>query len=291
MPTLVHITDEKNSRRIVRSGIAAGKRRDIVYFMPVVQDHFISHQWLRELRRSGARVLVGVYFRLPSDEIVWAGKYNAPHQRMPLGQAIRELGALPDPLGYEMFIERKIEPSEIAKVRHLPQKIGWRYQPHAHGNQPCGCPACQPRGAIKSKNIRDKYDPKPILVPYETLRAKIAQETDIDALLDCLWLLRNKRRIADPAFLERLMAIDNSELQEELARTLAHFKHKNTKRMLLALCEHESADVREAAAESLLQTYHLDTANVLGPLASDPTIGKVLADSQLTWRSTTDAAR
>jgi len=254
MPTLVHITDEKNSGRIKRSGIAAGKSRGVVYFMPVVQDHFISHQWLRELRRNGARVLVGVYFRLPSNELVWSGKYSTPHQRMPLGQAIRELGALPDPLGYEMFIERKIAPDEITRIRHLPQNIGWRYQPHAHGKRPCGCPACLPRGAIKSKSIRDRYDPKPAQAPYEEVKAKIAQETDLEALLDCLWALRNKRRIADPAFLGRLMSIDSAELQEELARTLAHFRHKNAKRMLLALCEHKSADVREAAAESLLQT-------------------------------------
>lgn len=282
MPILVHITDEKNSARIKRSGISVGKNRPIVYCMPVVQDHFISHQWLRELRRSGARVLVGVYFRLPSEESVWAGKYNTPHQRMTLGQAIRELSGLPDPLGYEMFIERKIQADEVTKIRHLPQKIGWRYQPHAHGKQPCGCPACQPRGAIKSKSIRDRYDPKPTPMPYEHIKAKLANETDLDALLDCLWPLRNKRRMADPAFLERLMTIDDAELQEELARTLAHFRHPNTKRMLLTLCSHEAADVREAAAESVLQLYRNNASEVLGSLSSDPVVAKVLADSQLT---------
>jgi hypothetical protein len=273
MPTLVHITDEKNSRRIERSGISVGKSRRIVYFMPVVQDHFISHQWLRELRRSGARVLVGVYFRLPSEETVWAGRYNTPHQRVSLGQAIRELEALADPLGYEMFIERKIKPGEITKVRHLPQKIGWRYQPHAHGKQPCGCPVCQPRGAFKSKSIRDRYDPKPISVPYEQIKVKLAQETDVGALLDCLWSLRNKRRIADPAFLARIMTIDSVELQEELALTLAHFKHPNTKQMLLTLCRHDSAAVREAAAESVVQLYG---SEVPGSLNADPVVGKAL---------------
>jgi hypothetical protein len=282
MPTLVHITDEKNSDRIKRSGIAVGKASRIIYFMPVVQDHFVSHQWLRELRRNGARVLVGVYFRLPSEEIVWAGRYNKPHQRMPLGRAIGELAALSDPLGYEMFMERRVAPGEITKIRQLPQKIGWRYQPHAHGKQPCGCPACQPRGTIKSRSIRDRYDPKPTPVPYEEIKTKLAQETDIDALLDCLWPLRNKRRTADPVFLERLMAIENTELHEELARTLGYFRHENAKRMLLTLCEHTCSIVKEAAAESLLHMYRQGAINVLGPLASDTTIGKVLADSQLT---------
>jgi hypothetical protein len=263
----------------MRAGISVGRIRRIVYFMPVVQDHFISHQWLRELRRSGARVLVGVYFRLPSEECVWAGRYNAPHERMPLGQAIRQLNELQDPLGFEMFIERKVEASEITKIRHLPQKVGWRYQPHAHGKQPCGCPACQPRGAIKSKSIRDRYDPKPILVPYEQLKAQLAHETDLDVLSECLWSLRNKRRMADPTFLERLMAVDSADLQEELACTLAYFRHPNTKRMLFALCGHEAPEVREAASESVLQIYRNNAIQVLGNLSEDPIIARVLANS------------
>ncbi len=259
MPTMVHITDEKNSRRIARSGIIPRKNRDVVYFMPVTQDHFISHQWLRELRRGGARVLVGVYFRLRSEESVWAGKYNTPHRRMPLGEAIRELSEISDPLGYEVFIARSIKVSEIYKIRNLPQRIGWRYQPHSHGTKPCGCPACQPRGSIKSKKIRDKYDPKPTLIPYETLKSKISETTDVDSLFEYLWSLRNKRRIADPGFLEHLMTVDNVELLEELARTLAYFKHPNSRRLLLTLSEHSSADVRDAAVESLHQNGYKST--------------------------------
>jgi hypothetical protein len=255
MPTLVHITDEKISARIRRSGIALGRPRRAIFFMPVVHDHFISHQWLRELRRGGARVLVGVYFRLPSEEMVWAGRYHEPHRQMPLGQAIRELNALADPLGFEMFVGRKIEADSITRIRHLPQKIGWRYQPHAHGRKPCGCPACLPRGSIKSRSIRDRYDPKPVRASYETMTRTLAESSHLDTLIECLWLLRNKRRKTDPAFLERLMSFRDLELQEELATTLGHFKHDNAKRMLLLLCKHDSAAVQEAAAESIAQLY------------------------------------
>ncbi|MBD2121719.1 HEAT repeat domain-containing protein [Trichocoleus sp. FACHB-262] len=281
MPTLVHITDEKNSARIQESGIALGKYRSVIYFMPVVQDHFISHQWLRELRRRGARVLVGVYFRLPSDELVWAGKYSSKHQRLPLGQAIRDFSALADPLGYEMFIERKIDAAEITKIRHLPQKIGWRYQPHAHRKPPCGCPACLDYGSYGSRKIREKYDSPPIPVPYEILKARIAESSQIDVLLDCLWALCNKRRTADPSFLEHLLTIEDAELQEVLARTLAHFRHEKTKRILLGLCKHESAEVKTAAIESLVQLYRQDAIAVLGPLVDDPAISIALADSSL----------
>lgn len=281
MPALVHITDEKNSARILRSGIAPKGFRRAVFCMPVVQNHFISHQWLRELRRSGARVLVGVYFRLPSDEVVWAGKYNELHRQMPLGQAIRELNTLIDPLGFEMFICRKIEPGSISGIRHLPQKIGWRYQPHAHGRKPCACPVCLPRGAIKSNSIRARYDPKSIPPRYEALRRTIIESSDQDSLVESLWRLQYKRRKADPQFMERLMAIENAEVQEYLARTLGHFQHDNSKRMLLQLCEHPSADVKEAAAESLFQLYRGDARAMLCAFASTPVISKVIEDNQV----------
>ena len=235
MPTLVHITDEKNSARIERSGIALSKWRRVIYFMPVLQNHFISHQWLRELKRRGARVLVGVYFRLPSEETVWVGKYNEPHRQVPLGEAIGILRSLPDPLGFEMFIERKIQPGEIAKVRHLPQKIGWRYKPRAHGTKPCGCRVCQRPGAYGARKIREEYDPPEPKVPFAELKAEIEATSDPDELAELLYPLREKRRYADPAFLERLLEIDDEFLQEELAATLACFRHKNARRILLAL--------------------------------------------------------
>jgi hypothetical protein len=78
------------------------------------------------------------------------------------------------------------------------------------------------------------------------------------------------------------MAIDNVELHEELARTLGHFKHPNARRMLLALCSHQSGEVREAATESLLQLYRSSASEVLGDLSGEPVVAKVLADSQLT---------
>ena len=235
MPTLVHITDEKNSAAILRSGIAPSKRRGVTYFMPVLENHLISHQWLRELKRRGVRVLVGVYFRLPSDEVVWAGRYNEPHRQMPLGEAIGILRSLPDALGFEMFVERKIQPAEIQKIRHLPQKIGWRYKPRAHGNRPCGCSACQ-FGAYNSRKLQDAYDPKD-KIPFNELKAQIEATSDPDELLNPLWKLRDKRRHADPAFLERLLDIDDEFLQSELAETLACFRHKNARRLLAVIQE------------------------------------------------------
>ena len=65
--------------------------------------------------------------------------------------------ALEDPLGYELIIDRKIEPNEIKKARHLPQLIGWRYMPDSHTKKPCICEYCT-RGTIKGNRLRKKAE-------------------------------------------------------------------------------------------------------------------------------------
>ena len=66
-----------------------------------------------------------------------------------------------DAQGYEILIPRAIKPGEIHAVRPVPQIIGWRYFPGSHGKRPCGCPICQPRGEIRSRRIRDRYEQSP----------------------------------------------------------------------------------------------------------------------------------
>jgi len=85
MPMLVHITNGKNTAAILRSGIRLPGKNKAINFMPMLQSHVISHQWMRELSRDRARVLFGVYFRLLSTEKVWAGRYNHEHKPMTLG--------------------------------------------------------------------------------------------------------------------------------------------------------------------------------------------------------------
>ncbi len=253
MPTLVHIADAKLSSKIANAGILPGKATRVVFFMPVVQDHLVSHQWLRELRRSGVRTFVGVYFRLPSEELVWAGRYNEPHRELPLGDAIGQLMALPDPLGFELFLQRKIVPKEITRIRRLPQNVGWRYMPHAHGRALCGCPACIPKGSIKSRELRARLDPTPSLPPYESLKRVLSTSQDVDEILDALWPLRRKQRRADPKFMEPLLSLDNVSVLEEVALTLGYFRHQNATRLLSKLIESKYPEVREAAALSIRQ--------------------------------------
>ncbi len=129
MPTLVHLADEKEASNIKRNGIKIGKFRQGIFCIPVMQSFYLSHQWLRELKRRGVKTFVGVYFKVDSKAKVFAGKYNSEHRYIELGQAIKEIQTIDDPLGYEIIIDRKIDAKEIEKIKNLPQNIGWRYKP------------------------------------------------------------------------------------------------------------------------------------------------------------------
>jgi len=59
--------------------------------------------------------------------------------------------------GYEVIVPRKINAGEIHRIRKLPQVVGWRYYPDAHGKRPCGCPFCQ-RGDYGARKLRVEYE-------------------------------------------------------------------------------------------------------------------------------------
>lgn len=159
MPTLVHLTDIKEIGSIRRNGIKISKWRTGTFCMPVTPNFYVSHQWLRELKRDGTRTICAVYFRLPSDQIVLAGRYNAEHREMKLSDAMKEFSEGDQTLGYEIIVPRKISPKEILSIKPIPQNVGWRIYPEAKGNKPfCTCRYCT-RGLIKSNRMRKRLDP------------------------------------------------------------------------------------------------------------------------------------
>ena len=163
MARFVHLTPEKNVKAILRGGIKPGRtwspRSEVpigVFILPVTPHFYISHQWLRELKRQGQRTIMGVYIRLPDDEVVWIAHYNAQHRSMTAAEAagvVRKMGTAAE--GYEIILPRKVEKSEIHQVRSLPQVLGWRYDPASHTKPFCGCIVCVPPGTPRSriKNI------------------------------------------------------------------------------------------------------------------------------------------
>ncbi|HNT74284.1 MAG TPA: hypothetical protein PKH77_04595 [Anaerolineae bacterium] len=164
MATFVHLTPEKNIKSIQRTGIKAANGQngypDGFFAQAVTPNFYISHQWLRELKRGGQRTLCGVYFRIPDDEMVWVGHYNQSLVQVSAAEAIGIILHHDSPLGYQVYIPRCVVAKEIIRVSHLPQNIGWRYYPEAHGQEPCGCPICLRRGEIKSRGIREEWENK-----------------------------------------------------------------------------------------------------------------------------------
>jgi hypothetical protein len=161
MAMLVHIATEADAARIRRSGISRVRAAyhsfpGGVFAVPVVPNFFVSHQWLRELKRRNEGPLVGVYFRVPDRERVWVGHYGGDHRWMSAADAVALFAREPDARGWEVIVPRRIGANELHRIRHLPQVVGWRYLPGAHGRKPCGCDYCQ-RGQYGARRLREEY--------------------------------------------------------------------------------------------------------------------------------------
>lgn len=160
MAMFIHLTAEKNVSRILRNGIAVAKKRGNcprgVFAMPVTRDFYLSHQWLRELRRRGRGPLVAVYFRVPDDTVVWIGHYNRAQQKMSAAEALAFIANQENAEGYQVIVPVRIARAQVHRIKRLPQIVGWRYYPGAHGKKPCGCPLCQ-RGNYGARRVREKF--------------------------------------------------------------------------------------------------------------------------------------
>ena len=159
MAMFVHLTPETNSARIRRTGIRAGRRAAHeagwgVFALPVSANFAASHQWLRELKRFHRGVFVGVYFRIADHEPVRLGRYRQGHRRVTAAEASALFTAEAGPDGWEVIIPRRIAPSELHRIRPLPQLVGWRFSPESKGKPPfCVCTYCT-RGEYGSRRLR-----------------------------------------------------------------------------------------------------------------------------------------
>jgi hypothetical protein len=159
MAMFVHLAPEARVGHIRRVGINRlrkpfGARPGGIFAVPVTRSFYISHQWLRELKRGGRGPIAGVYFRIPDPESVWIGHYGRAHQEMTAAEAVAVFCFGKQLEGFEVIIPRRIRAGEIHRTRQLPQVVGWRYWPGAHGTKPCGCDFCQ-RGLYGARRIRE----------------------------------------------------------------------------------------------------------------------------------------
>lgn len=160
MAMFVHLAPESQVKNILRSGLRRLRKTPDglpgIFAMPVTRNFYISHQWLRELKRKNAGPMAGIYFRIPDEEMVSLGHYNEDHQTLTAAEAVAAIMACQSPEGYEVIIARRIDAKEIHRVRKLPQIVGWRYYPDSHGREPCDCEYCQ-KGEYGGRKLRDDY--------------------------------------------------------------------------------------------------------------------------------------
>lgn len=160
MAMFVHLTSESRVPLIRRNGIRRLRRPAAnfpggVFAVPVTRNFYVSHQWLRELKRGRPGSLAGVYFRIPDEQQVWVGHYGQQHRWMSAVEAVAVFDSSEDRQGWEVVIPRRIDATEIHRVRQVPQVVGWRFSPTAKGRRPCPCPYCS-RGEYGSRRMRKR---------------------------------------------------------------------------------------------------------------------------------------
>jgi len=154
MVSFLHIADKNEEKSIVKNGIRAAKHKVArgVYAVPVVPNYAMTHQWARELKRSGVRTLICVQFKIPNNESVLVGKYNGEKLEMTASEAAAAFVKHIDPMGLEVIVPR-ILPKEIAGSYLAPRIAGRRYYPDAKGKKPfCHCKFCN-RGEIRAQRL------------------------------------------------------------------------------------------------------------------------------------------
>jgi hypothetical protein len=266
MATFVHLTAAATVPRIRRTGVRAlsggrgsglGAAGRGVYLFPVLPSYTLTHQWLRELtRRPGPGPFVAVHVTLADGEPVTVGRYS---DREPLettaAEAVRTVGALDDPRGWEVFLPRAVARREVRSVRRVRQVNGWRYFPDAHGRTPCTCYGCRVRGEYGSRRLRERR-PHPLdgppPPPRELLARVEAAEDKGDAVALCEALRWYGMRRGGP--LERLARLarhPDAAVRVALVEAVASWSTPGVDSVLRELAQDPHPDVREAVEDAM----------------------------------------
>jgi hypothetical protein len=130
MPMFVHLTPESRVALIRRNGIGrlrkpSGEHPGGIFAMPVTRNFYVSHQWLRELKRRGQGSIAGVYFRIADDESVWVGHYNQAHRLMTAAAAAAEFSASENREGWEVIVPRRVASRPRRSTGSGPCRRSW----------------------------------------------------------------------------------------------------------------------------------------------------------------------
>ncbi|MGW3078000.1 MULTISPECIES: HEAT repeat domain-containing protein [unclassified Kitasatospora] len=261
MAMFVHLTAAANAPRIRRAGIRAdshgqGGARG-VYCFPVLPSYTLTHQWLRELARFHPKgALVAVHLRLDDDQEVLAGHYRdrdrGTQRPLRAAEAVRRIGTLADPRGWEVFLPRAVGAREVHRVRAVPQVTGWRYLPGAHGTRPCTCFGCRIYGEYGARRLRERHphplDGPPPPVPVLLARIAAAGVPGDPAELRSVLHWFGLRRRGPLERLAPLAAHPDPAVRGELVWAVCRWSTPGVAELLDSLADDPDPGVREAVA-------------------------------------------
>lgn len=187
-----------------------------VFAMPVVPDFAVTYQWLRELRRWRRERLVGVYFTLPSDQMVLVGRFGREKRRGPIGEVLPEL--LTQPAGAEILIPRAVLRTEVTKIRAVRQDVGWVENPDTPHKFDCVCIVCLPSGSARlQRRLRRAYQ-----AAIQTARSASTVEGVVSALQNVDLPLERARGKLSPEPLLAFLLHDDVRVRRIALMNLQH---------------------------------------------------------------------
>lgn len=170
MAMFLHLADSRDREAIGRSGLRAGvyhlhpRTRDMqggpalpsraVFCVPVVPNIQVTLQWLRVLKHDGHRTSCAVQFRLGDEEQVFAAHFRDWPLPMTAAEAVRLFLAHADPRGLQVLVPHRIAARDIHRIRAVPQIMGWRHYPDAHGQEP----PWYAKGEIGARRLRERVN-------------------------------------------------------------------------------------------------------------------------------------
>jgi hypothetical protein len=254
MGLFVHLTTEDQAVKIKKNGIKTGKiHYDTVnkgvFCMPVISDFYSTHQWLREIKRFNFKNIIGIYFKIPDEEIVFGGHYNKEPIQKNATEATKEFMELEDKLGYQVIIPRKIKSNEIKSVKMLPQLIGWRYFPKSHEKKLCFCPACLIKGEYRSNKLKEHqyYQLISDVNKLNSIDEKVEKLSEIGDLLSYV-------KIKDYKILLQFLNSDSHRIIISTIEALSYFKNDEVMNIFINyLHNHHRDEIRAAACESIFR--------------------------------------
>lgn len=258
MPRLVHLAPESRRKAIERSGIRASAALVVagssartrvpraVYAMPVLLDFSVSYQWLRELRRWHGERMIAVHFVVPSDEPVLVGRYDAPHEALPLRDAIRRV--LAAPMGSELVLTRAIRAREVVGIRDVTQLVGWTEVPEPGGAFDCLCAACVAPGTRDlARRVRAAYERHVLAARRGTTSSDVRRAlANLETPLE-----RARGRIA-PDKLVAFTKSKDADVRRAAVALLRYFRWAEVEDLLSRALRDDHGGVRGAAVDGLV---------------------------------------